>query len=437
MDKRPRGSIGARIRVFLAREAVLAVAAAAALASCALVPPDAAYAHYIDWHTLALLFCLMTVVAGFRKLGVLDAAGAWLVARARTLRAVAAALVALAFFASMLVTNDVALITFVPLALVVLRRANMEARLCLVATLMTVAANLGSMLTPVGNPQNLYLFTASGMSISEFLQLMAPYTLASAALLTAVITVTFREKPTQMAKGKGLTKSERVTGSDTVVRNRQQAHRESNADANDARTFCSPSGPGFSEGEHPGGQAKSSEFTAHPTRFALYLALFIACLASVAGVLDVRVLLTVVLLATALSDVSLLRRVDWGLLATFVVLFVFVGNMARVPLLHDALVAAVDGNALLAAVGASQVISNVPAAVLLSGFTDQWSALIVGTNLGGLGTLIASMASLITFKAVSVGRPGIRAHYLRTFTLVNVAFLTALLALAFVFGPTA
>lgn len=434
MNKRPRGSIAARIRAFIAREAVLAVAAAAALASCTLVPPDAAYAHYIDWHTLALLFCLMTVVAGFRKLGVLDAAGAWLVARARTLRAVATVLVALAFFASMLVTNDVALITFVPLALVVLRRANMEARLCLVATLMTAAANLGSMLTPVGNPQNLYLFTASGMSIREFLQLMAPYTLASAALLAAVITVTFREKPTRMAKGKGLAKSESVTSSVAVVRNRQQAHRESNADANDARTFCSPSGPGSSEGECPGGQAKSSEFTAHPIRFALYLALFIACFAAVAGALDVRVLLTVVLLATALSDASLLRRVDWGLLATFVALFVFVGNMARVPLLHDALAAAVDGNALLAAVGASQVISNVPAAVLLSGFTDQWSALIVGTNLGGLGTLIASMASLITFKAVSVGRAGIRTHYLRTFILVNVAFLAALLALAVIIG---
>lgn len=437
MDKRPRGSIGARIRAFLAREAVLAVAAAAALASCALVPPGAAYARYIDWHTLALLFCLMTVVAGFRKLGVLDAAGAWLVARARTPRAVAAALVALAFFASMLVTNDVALITFVPLALVVLRRANMEARLCLVATFMTVAANLGSMLTPVGNPQNLYLFTASGMSISEFLQLMAPYTLASAALLAAVIALAFREKPAQMAKRKGLAKSKTVAGSVAVARNRQQDHRESNADVNDARTFCSPSVPGPSEGERPGGQTKPFEFTAHPIRFALYLVLFIACLVAVAGVLDVRALLAVVLLATALSDTSLLRRVDWGLLATFVALFVFVGNMARVPLLHDALAAAVDGNALLAAVGASQVISNVPAAVLLSGFTAQWSALIVGTNLGGLGTLIASMASLITFKAVSVGRAGIRTHYLRTFTLVNVAFLTALLALAFVFGPTA
>lgn len=137
-------------RAFAARETVLVVAVAAALASCALVPPDAGYAAYVDWHTLALLFCLMAVVAGFRSLGVLDAVGAWLVARARTQRAVAGVLVGLAFFASMAVTNDVALITFVPLALVVLRRAGMEGRMCLVATLMTIAANLGSMFTPVG-----------------------------------------------------------------------------------------------------------------------------------------------------------------------------------------------------------------------------------------------------------------------------------------------
>ena len=121
MNTEPRASFASRLRAFAARETVLVVAAAAALASCALVPPDAGYAEYVDWRTLALLFCLMAVVAGFRKLGVLDAAGAWLVARARTPRAIAAALVGLAFFASMLVTNDVALITFVPLALVVLR----------------------------------------------------------------------------------------------------------------------------------------------------------------------------------------------------------------------------------------------------------------------------------------------------------------------------
>ena len=383
MQNKSLRSAARAIRAFAVRETVLVVAVAAALVSCALVPPDARYAAYVDWHTLALLFCLMAVVSGFRSLGVLDAAGAWLVARARTQRAVAGVLVGLAFFASMAVTNDVALITFVPLALVVLRRAGMEGRMCLVATLMTIAANLGSMFTPVGNPQNLYLFTASGMGVGEFLQLMGPYTAAAGAMLALACVLCFRGGE---MRGNG--------GVDAFA------------------GFSAPS----------------------RKRLAVYGVLFACCLAAVLGVLDVRILLALVLVGVSLSDASLLRRVDWGLLATFAALFVFVGNMGRLPVLHEALSAAVGGNALLAAVGGSQVISNVPAAVLLSGFTDQWQALIVGTNLGGLGTLIASMASLITFKAVMVGRPGIRGRYLLVFTAWNIAFLAALLAFGVLLG---
>ena len=425
------------VRAFAAREIVLVVAVAAALASCALVPPDAGYAAYVDWHTLALLFCLMAVVVGFRSLGVLDAAGAWLIARARTQRAVAGVLVGLAFIASMAVTNDVALITFVPLALVVLRRAGMECRMCLVATLMTIAANLGSMFTPVGNPQNLYLFTVSGMGVGEFLQLMVPYTAASAAMLAIACVLCFRGGEVCGASSARFASSDGFASGNAAEDPASEALPACQMDAvgsasetSDARlanghpsagsTFESPSSGNFS--------------ACSRKRLAVYGALFACCLAAVPGVLDVRVLLALVLVGVSLSDASLLRRVDWGLLATFAALFVFVGNMGRVPVLHEALSAAVGGNALLAAVGGSQVISNVPAAVLLSGFTDQWQALIVGTNLGGLGTLIASMASLITFKAVMMGRPGIRGRYLLVFTAWNVAFLAALLALAAVLG---
>lgn len=441
------------IRAFAARETVLVVAVAAAVVSCALVPPDAGYAAYVDWHTLALLFCLMTVVAGFRSLGVLDAAGAWLVARARTQRAVAGVLVGLAFFASMAVTNDVALITFVPLALVVLRRAGMEARVCLVATLMTIAANLGSMFTPVGNPQNLYLFTASGMEVGEFLQLMGPYTAASAVMLALACALCFRGGEVAGIAGASRSASlgDLATGDagircslsggfapdDTVedsAHNDQAAHRVTTEGfASETITACVADGA--SPASSPAESASPGRFPARSRkRLAMYGVLFACCLAAVLGVLDVRILLALVLVGVSLSDASLLRRVDWGLLATFAALFVFVGNMGRVPVLHDALSAAVGGNALLAAVGGSQVISNVPAAVLLSGFTDQWQALIVGTNLGGLGTLIASMASLITFKAVMVGRPGIRGRYLLVFTAWNIAFLAILLALAVVLG---
>ena len=414
------------IRAFAARETVLVVAVAAALASCALVPPDAGYAAYVDWHTLALLFCLMAVVAGFRSLGVLDAVGAWLVARARTQRAVAGVLVGLAFFASKAVTNDVALITFVPLALVVLRRAGMEGRMCLVATLMTIAANLGSMFTPVGNPQNLYLFTASGMGVGEFLQLMGPYTAASGAMLALACVLCFRGGEVRGAGGVGRFASSGGFAFDDT--------------ADDPAMQVPPARWTAPEGSAPDCMPARSANGASPASSSIESA-SLECITArsrkrlaVLGVLDVRVLLALVLVSVSLSDASLLRRVDWGLLATFAALFVFVGNMGRVPVLHEALSAAVGGNALLAAVGGSQVISNVPAAVLLSGFTDQWQVLIVGTNLGGLGTLIASMASLITFKAVMVGRPGIRGRYLLVFTAWNIAFLAALLALAVVLG---
>ena len=373
-----------RVRAFVRREAVLVVAAVLALASCALVPPDAAYAGYIDWHMLALLFCLMAVVAGFRSLGMLDAAGAWLVSRATSQRQVAFALVGLAFFASMAVTNDVALITFVPLALVTIRAAGMEGRLCAIATLMTVAANLGSMFLPIGNPQNLYLFTSSGMPFPDFVLLMLPYTALSGALLALAVAVCFPGAP------------------------------------------CD--GGGRATGE------KASSWRDHPARLAAYAALFCLCVLAVAGLADVRVALAATVALVALMDAALFRRVDYALLLTFVALFVFVGNMARVPAVHDAIAGLVAQSALVAAVGASQVISNVPAAVLLSGFTDQWGALIVGANLGGLGTLIASMASLITFKAVSIGRAGARSRYLKTFTLANVAFLAVLLGVALLLG---
>lgn len=161
--------------------------------------------------------------------------------------------------------------------------------------------------------------------------------------------------------------------------------------------------------------------------------LFCICLLAVAGIVDVRIVLAVVIATVALTDAEQLRRVDFALLLTFVALFVFVGNMVRIPFVHDAVAGLVGQNAVIAAVGASQVISNVPAAVLLSGFTSQWDALIVGTNLGGLGTLIASMASLITFKAISIGRVGAKMRYLKVFTLVNVVFLVALLGFALLF----
>lgn len=385
----------AKIRKMLATETVLVVAVVLAAASCVAVPPDALYADYVDWRTIGLLFCLMTVVSGVRELGILRIAGGWLLARARSKRAVAASFVALSFVSSMVVTNDVALIAFVPFALIALRMADMEDELCPVAVLMTVAANLGSMLTPIGNPQNLYLFSVSGFSLGEFLAATSPYAAVSAALLAVAVAMRFR-------KEKG------GSGVDSTV-----GRRRVSDDASASADVLAPGGEG----------APSVR------SLVAYGVLFALCVVAVLGAFDVRALVVAVAIGATALDRRALLRVDYGLLLTFAALFVFVGNMGRIPELHSFVVGVVGADAALAAVCASQVLSNVPAAVLLSGFTDQWSALIVGANIGGLGTLIASMASLITFKAVSIGRPSARWRFLKTFTAWNAAFLAALLAL--------
>lgn len=374
-----------KIRAFLSKEAVLVVAALAAVMSCALVPFDEGYASYVDWRTLALLFSLMAVVTGLRFMGVMRLLGSWAVSRASSVRALAFALVALTFVSSMAVTNDVALITFVPLALVVLAEAGESRFTASVVVLMTMSANLGSMLLPVGNPQNLFLYRVSGMDFFQFVLIMVPVVALSAVMLVAAVLIVFR------GNAEGL------------------SYRAS------CKALPKPTGrQGF--------------------MFVSYLLLFVLSVMAVVGFIDAFAVAILVAFVLLFLDRRSLAKVDYGLLITFVALFVFVGNMARVPAVHEALSALVGIAPFCAAVGSSQVISNVPAAVLLSGFTNNWTALIVGTNLGGLGTPIASMASLISLKiATASGLVGKR-HYLAVFTVWNVAFLAALCGANMLFG---
>lgn len=374
-----------KVRAFVSKEAVLVVAVLAAAVSCALVPFDEGYASYVDWRTLTLLFCLMAVVTGLRFMGVMRLLGSWAVSRASSMRTLAFALVALTFVSSMAVTNDVALITFVPLALVVLSETGEGRHTASVVVLMTVAANLGSMLLPVGNPQNLFLYRASGMGFLQFVLTMAPIAGLSAAMLVAALLIVFR------------------------------GNAEGHPDCASRKKRSRPTGrQGF--------------------LFVSYLLLFALSIMAVVGLIDAFAVAALVAFALLFFDRRTLAKVDYGLLLTFVALFVFVGNMARIPAVHEVLSALVGIAPFYAAVGSSQVISNVPAAVLLSGFTNDWTALIVGTNLGGLGTPIASMASLISLKiATASGLVGKR-RYLAVFTAWNVAFLAVLCAANAVFG---
>ena len=321
-------------------------------------------------------------------------------------------LVLLCFFFSMFITNDVALITFVPFAFTVLGLLGEEKQRTLtipVVVLQTVAANLGSMLTPIGNPQNLYLYGKSGISLGSFLLLMLPYTVISLVLL--LVCCLFVGGGRKMAAG---SIGKQTSGRDLAAGNDSQA---------------AASGVPVSGLEQKGLSGSSTTLVA-------YLVLFVLCLLSVAHVLSVWVVFAVVLVVQVILDKSVLKKVDYSLLLTFVGFFVFIGNMGRVPAFSAFLQNIIEGNEVITAVVSSQAISNVPAALLLSCFTENYSALIIGTNLGGLGTLIASMASLISYKYISKesdkGVIGTKGKYMAVFTLANVAFLAVLLGAYFV-----
>ena len=360
-----------RVLGFLKKEPILVIAALAAAVSCALVPPDAAYLGYIDLRTLALLYALMVVVAGLRDAGAFTHLAHLVCARAKTARSMGALLAAMTFFSSMLITNDVALLTFVPFAVVLLGMTGRRQDLIRVVVMQTVAANLGSMLTPVGNPQNLYLYSYYDLSALDFFRITAPIWGLS-LLLTLLLALALPRAALSVALG-----------------------------------------------EEPGVEKK---------KLWLYLALFAVCLLCVVRVLPWPAMLGIVVAALLLLDRRTLLRADFLLLLTFVAFFVFAGNLARLPAVDALLRRLLRGREYPTALLASQVISNVPAALLLSAFTDNASALLRGVNVGGLGTPIASLASLISLKLYSRSEGAHTGRYLLVFTLVNLALLVLLSA---------
>lgn len=377
----------AAIISFIKKETVLCVALVMAAVSAFWIPPDREYLGYIDYRTLAILFCLMSVMAGLQKIGVFKGIARKLLGSVKGGRSLVLTLVLLCFFSSMLITNDVALITFVPFTFTVLDLLGEEqkGRLLLpVVVMQTIAANLGSMLTPVGNPQNLYLYGKAGLSVSAFLGLMMPYTALSLVLLTGWGLVQGGACPKDF-------QLENVLGQE-----------DSDAEKDKKSAAC---------------------------LIIMYLVLFLLCLFTVGHILPWQAVLLVVFLVVFAADRQVLARVDYSLLLTFTGFFVFIGNVGRMPVFCDFLQHIITGREIYTSVIASQVISNVPAALLLSGFTDDFAGLVIGTNLGGLGTLIASMASLISYKYVAREAGGRRGAYILLFTVANVCFLAALVLL--------
>ncbi len=373
------------IAAFIKKEAVLCAALLLAVVSACMVPPDREYPRYIDFRTLAILFCLMCVMAGLQKLGVFRQIAGRLLGRVRGIGSLVQVLMLLCFFSSMLITNDVALITFVPFTFTVLGMLEEEQRRRLALPLVamqTIAANLGSMLTPIGNPQNLYLYGRAGMSMGSFLLLMLPYALFSLFLL--VIWGLFLGKRCSGGWKPGIW----------------------DAGGQDGEPFC---------------------LRAVFRTLWVYMALFLLCLLTVVHVLPWQAMLGIVFGTILLMDREVLGKVDYSLLFTFVGFFVFIGNIGRIPAFCDFLQKVVEGREAYVSIAASQLISNVPAALLLSGFTQNYEQLVIGVNLGGLGTLIASMASLISYKQVAKEEGNRKGAYLVVFTVSNVLFLAALI----------
>lgn len=358
---------------FIKKETILIIALLLAFLSMFIVPPCAAYTDYIDWNTLLLLFCLMAVVAGLQKLGVFSIIADHLLLKTHTTRQLLLSLVFLPFFFSMMITNDVALITFVPFALVVLRLAKKEQLLLPVVVLQTLAANLGSMLMPMGNPQNLYLYNLSGISLFHFLQLMFPLFLLSALILLVTIYLLPNKPLDQFSM--------------TPSSIRQKNKKNSSA------------------------------------ALATYLILLFLCILSVLKILPSLWLTILIILYLLFFDRKIFKKVDYSLLATFTGFFIFIGNISQIEFFRNAMQAMITGHEIPVAILSSQLISNVPAALLLSGFTRQYTSLIIGTNLGGLGTLIASMASLISYKQIAKNYPEKRLSYLILFTIANLLIL--------------
>ena len=361
---------------WIKKESVLVIAIVLAAVSVFMVPPDGQYAGYIDYKTIGLLFCLMSVMAGYQKIGIFQWMGQTLLTKVKMSRSVSAVLVFLCFFTSMFITNDVSLLTFVPFSLIVLEMAEMEELLVPVVVLQTIAANLGSMLLPFGNPQNLYLYTKFNIANGEFVSIMALPFIISVLIITICCII--------------FVKPEKLELDDEKIKIK-------------------------------------------PARTIIYLILFVLSIAIVFRTIPYWIGLIIIPVALLFMDRKALKMVDYPLLFTFVFFFIFSGNMARIGAVREFISFLLEKSTLLVSVLSCQIISNVPSAILLSQFTTNYPELLIGVNIGGAGTLVASLASLITFKEFIRHNPDKIWYYIGMFSSFNFGFLILLVSIMIMF----
>lgn len=351
------------------KNAVLCIAVAAALVTMIFVPPDSGYLKYFDLKTVACLYCTLAVVCALKDIWFFRIVAGSIVRVFKTTRSAILALVYITLFGSMLIANDMALITFLPLGYFVLDSTDNRRYIAFTFIMQNIAANLGGMLTPFGNPQNLYLYSYFDISNGEFFRIMSiPFVLSIVLITICCLFI----KPEELV-----------------------VHRYTNTALNVGRTVI------------------------YALLFALSIAIVFRLVHFLAGVVIITVSLVVL-------DRRALESVDYGLLLTFCAFFVFAGNMSRIPAVNELLGGIVERMPLLSGIVSCQLISNVPSAILLSRFTENYPALLVAVNIGGVGTLISSLASLITFREYTRCEKGKTGRYLALFTALNFGMLIIL-----------
>lgn len=364
------------IHKFIKKNIVMCIAALAAVITAIAVPPDREYIGYFDFKTLTCLFCTLTTVSALKNINFFRIIAERIVRAFGNIRSAIIALVYITFIGSMLIANDMALITFLPLGYYVLESTDNKGYLAFTFIMQNIAANLGGMLTPFGNPQNLYLYAYYNIPTAEFVGIMALPFVVSVLLITLCC----------------------------FVVQKKQLHLE-----------------------------KAMSYKLDAGRTVVYLLLFAFSIAIVFRSIPYWLGLAVILVSMLILDRKALKAVDYPLLLTFCAFFVFSGNLARIPAVDRIIGGLVEKNTLLCGTLSCQVISNVPSAVLLSRFTNNYPQLLVAVNIGGAGTLIASLASLITFGEYSKHEPRKRVNYLRQFSIYNFSILIVLLVVMSIF----
>ena len=357
------------LKLFIKQNTVTCIAFMAAVFTCVIVPPDKTYLGYFDCKTLSCLFCVLAVVCALKNVNFFYMLARKIVQLFKNARMSVLALVYITFIGSMLIANDMALMTFLPLGYLVVKKTGKEKYMAFLFVMQNIAANLGGMLTPFGNPQNLYLYTKFQIPNLEFMKIMAPPFVIAVLLITICCIAFVKPEPLEL---------------------------------------------------------DDKQFVVEPVKTVIYLLLFALSIAIVFRGIPYWIGLIIIPIVLMIMDREALKMVDYGLLFTFVFFFIFSGNLARIEVIRNLFSALLEKSTLLISVLSCQFISNVPSAILLSQFTDNYPELLLGVNIGGVGTLIASLASLITFREYTTHNPEKTRHYIKVFTIFNMAFLIVL-----------